>query len=92
MIVCVCRRISDRDIARHVRAGMGFDDIQFELGVATQCGRCESCARDVVAQCNAAHPVAALNRDPHPQTATIQLASSITESRAWNSSPHLAAA
>ncbi|MBI2768530.1 MAG: (2Fe-2S)-binding protein [Burkholderiales bacterium] len=75
MIVCVCRRVSDREIARHARAGMGFDDIQFELGVATQCGQCESCARDVVAQCSATAPVAA-----------IQLASSITESRAWTSS------
>lgn len=72
MIVCVCRRVSDREIARHVHAGMTFDDIQFELGVATQCGQCESCARDVVAQCCATAPVAAL-----------QLASSITEGRAW---------
>lgn len=63
MIVCVCRRVSDRDIARHARAGMGFDEIQFELGVATQCGRCEDCARDVVAQCNALHPVAALHNE-----------------------------
>ena len=60
MIVCVCRRVSDREIARHARAGMSFDDIQFELGVATQCGRCEGCARDVVAQCRALAPVAAL--------------------------------
>jgi bacterioferritin-associated ferredoxin len=66
MIICVCKRISDREIARHVHAGMGFDDIQFELGVATQCGRCEECARDVVAQCNRAHPVAALSREPQP--------------------------
>ena len=73
MIVCVCHRVSDRDIARHVRAGMGFDDIQFELGVATQCGQCESCARDVVAQCSATTPVAA-----------IQLAARIQESAAWN--------
>ena len=74
MIVCVCHRISDREIARHVRSGMDFDDIQFELGVATQCGQCESCAREVVAQCSATAPVAA-----------IQLASSITEGRAWTS-------
>lgn len=60
MIVCVCRRISDREIARHARAGMSFDDIQFELGVATQCGQCEGCARDVVAQCSPLNPVAAL--------------------------------
>lgn len=73
MIVCVCHRVSDREIARHVRAGMDFSDIQLELGVATQCGRCESCARDVVAQCSATAPVAAL-----------QLASHIQESAAWN--------
>jgi len=84
MIVCVCHRVSDRDIARHVRAGMGFDDIQFELGVATQCGQCESCARDVVAQCNAAHPVAALRSDV--PAVGVQLATRITESRAWTSS------
>ena len=72
MIVCVCHRVSDREIARHVRAGLGFDDIQLELGVATQCGQCETCARDVVAQCSASHPQAA-----------IQLASNITQGKAW---------
>lgn len=81
MIVCVCHRISDRDIARHVRAGLSFDDIQLELGVATQCGQCEGCARDVVAQCSAAHPVAALNRDEH--TSAIQLDGRIADNRAW---------
>jgi len=84
MIVCVCRRVSDREIARHARAGMTFDEVQFELGVATQCGRCESCARDVVAQCSASHPVAAIHRDDGART--IQLAKSIQESSAWNSS------
>ncbi|WP_219213035.1 (2Fe-2S)-binding protein [Variovorax boronicumulans] len=90
MIVCVCRRVSDREIARHVRAGMTFDEVQFELGVATQCGQCEGCARDVVAQCSVSHPVAALNRDDGVRT--IQLATSIQESSAWNSSPHSLAA
>ncbi len=64
MIICVCRRISDREIARHARAGMGFDDIQFELGVATQCGRCEGSARDVVAQCNGICPSANISQAP----------------------------
>ncbi|HYF42604.1 MAG TPA: (2Fe-2S)-binding protein [Ramlibacter sp.] len=81
MIVCVCHRVSDREIARHARAGMDFSDIQLELGVATQCGKCESCARDVVAQCCATAPVAA-----------IQLAPRITEGSAWNSSSPWAAA
>ena len=63
MIVCVCRRVSDREIARHARAGMGFDEIQWELGVATQCGRCEDFARGVVAQCSATAPVAAVRNE-----------------------------
>ena len=62
MIVCICKRISDQQIARHARAGMSFDDIQMELGVATQCGRCEDCARSVVSQCSVGQPTAALNR------------------------------
>lgn len=95
MIVCICRRISDRDIARHARAGMGFDEIQFELGVGLQCGSCEGCARDVVDQCNVSHPVAALRRDlglDEKNSAPIQLARRITESRAWNRSQHSLAA
>ncbi len=61
MIVCVCHRVSDREIARHAKLGLGFDDIQFELGVATQCGQCESCARDIVDQCCKSQPVAAIH-------------------------------
>ncbi len=46
---------------------MSFDEIQFELGVATQCGCCESCARDVVAQCHPLRPVAALHNETAAQ-------------------------
>jgi len=74
MIVCVCRRISDREIARHARAGLGFDEIQFELGVATQCGQCEGCARDVVAQCSGSCPTANIRK----------LAIHPLEGSAWN--------
>jgi len=64
---------------------MSFDEVQMELGVATQCGRCEGCARDVVAQCSASHPTAAIKQETAPMP--IQLAASIMESRAWNSLP-----
>ncbi|MEX8194736.1 (2Fe-2S)-binding protein [Comamonas guangdongensis] len=89
MIVCVCRRVSDREIARHAHAGMSFDEIQFELGVATQCGRCESCARDVVAQCCSSHPIAAIHNESHASAPaqTVQLAANILESKAWPTSP-----
>jgi bacterioferritin-associated ferredoxin len=63
MIVCVCHRVSDREIARHVRAGMDFSDIQLELGVATQCGQCECAAREIVAQCGSTAPVAAIRHE-----------------------------
>ena len=53
MIVCVCRRVSEKEIALHASEGMGFDDIQFELGVATQCRKCEDCAREVIDRCHA---------------------------------------
>ena len=90
MIVCVCRRVSDREIARHAHAGMTFDEIQFELGVGLQCGSCEGCARDVVDQCSASRPVAALRNDAMARP--VQLAKAITESKAWNSSPLSSAA
>ncbi len=53
MIVCVCAQVSDREIRRKVEAGWDFSDVQLELGVATQCGCCEGCAREVVAETQA---------------------------------------
>ncbi|MDH0364748.1 (2Fe-2S)-binding protein [Comamonas aquatica] len=87
MIVCVCHRVSDREIARHAHAGMSFDEIQFELGVATQCGRCETCARDVVAKCCSSGAAAAIHNEASVQT--VQLATPILESKAWHSSQQL---
>jgi len=60
MIVCVCRRVNDKSIAHAARCGMSFDDIQIDLGVATQCGQCESSARAVWMQCRPAQPTAHL--------------------------------
>lgn len=47
MIVCICHRVSDRDIAQAARQGCAsFDELQDELGVATACGTCGDCARE----------------------------------------------
>ena len=60
MIVCICHRVSDRDIAREVKAGCReFGELQDELRVATACGACTDCARQTYdgqlrAQCAAA--------------------------------------
>lgn len=41
MIVCVCKAVNDRAIRRAVAEGHDtFDELQFELGVGTQCGKC----------------------------------------------------
>ncbi len=52
MIVCVCKSVSDRKIRASIAEGADtFDELQFELGVATCCGKCEESVRDVMAQC-----------------------------------------
>jgi bacterioferritin-associated ferredoxin len=56
MIVCICQRVSDRDIVRVVREGASsFEDLQIETGVASRCGCCQSCAREVFDKACAMH-------------------------------------
>ena len=60
MIVCVCHRVSDRDIEREVRHGCAtFDELQDELRVGTACGSCTDCARDTFDVARACRPTAA---------------------------------
>jgi bacterioferritin-associated ferredoxin len=45
MIVCVCHRVSDRDIAIAASSGCpNFEALQEDLRVATACGACRDCA------------------------------------------------
>jgi bacterioferritin-associated ferredoxin len=47
MIVCLCHRISDRDIRREVAGGVRcFEQLQDETRVASSCGSCHDCARE----------------------------------------------
>ena len=49
MIVCVCNRVSDRDI-RHAVEVQGVRDFEALVDVtrvASCCGRCHDCAREV---------------------------------------------
>ena len=53
MIVCVCKSVSDRKIRAAIAEGADtFDELQFELGVATCCGKCAESVREVMAQCS----------------------------------------
>ena len=51
MIVCVCKSVSDRKIRASIAEGVdSFDELQFELGVASCCGKCADSVRDVMMQ------------------------------------------
>ena len=48
MIVCLCHRISDRDITQAVKDGIrDFETLQDETCIARNCGCCEDTARAV---------------------------------------------
>ena len=50
MIVCVCHGVSDRAIVAQVQGGCtSFEALQDATRVATCCGCCEDCARQVMA-------------------------------------------
>ena len=74
MIVCVCRRVSDHRIRQAAADGAtSLECLQFDLGVATQCGRCADCALRVLCDARAAgatqQHVVALPRTPRAQHA-----------------------
>ena len=50
MIVCVCHRVSDRDIAREVAQGCAsFDELQDNTRIGTGCGACREFAEETFA-------------------------------------------
>ena len=49
MIVCVCNNISDKEIQQAVGLGTGsMEELRDDLGVATCCGQCHACAKEVL--------------------------------------------
>lgn len=53
MYVCVCNAVTDRDIEKAVDNGIvTFQDLRQELNVATCCGRCETCAKNILNDCH----------------------------------------
>lgn len=49
MIVCVCNNISDREIRLAVDLGLNsMAELRRDLGIATCCGKCHTCAREVL--------------------------------------------
>ncbi|MFP5407779.1 MAG: bacterioferritin-associated ferredoxin [Gammaproteobacteria bacterium] len=50
MYVCLCNNVTDTQIQQLVRAEgvTTLRELREHLGVATQCGKCAKCARDVL--------------------------------------------
>lgn len=66
MIVCLCHRISDRDICREVSAGTQcFDVLQDDTRLASSCGSCHDCAREVFESACAKVRIPTLGADIH---------------------------
>lgn len=56
MYICVCNGITDREIRSCVEQGACcMADLQRELGVATQCGRCAAHARELLQDAEQRH-------------------------------------
>lgn len=54
MYVCLCKNITSNQIRDAVESGKArcVRSLARELGVATQCGKCARCARDMVDSCS----------------------------------------
>lgn len=51
MIVCVCNNISDREIRQAIDLGItSMAELRRDLGIATCCGKCAPCAKEVLSE------------------------------------------
>ncbi len=52
MIVCICNNVSDRAIRQAVNEGVtSMVALRSTLNVGTCCGKCHSCAKQVLREC-----------------------------------------
>ena len=60
MYVCICNGVTDRDIRDAAsRGARTVKDLRRELGVASDCGKCASCAHEVLCEARREAPVPA---------------------------------
>ena len=77
MYVCLCKGVTDHQIRAELQQGADtLRDISRRLGVATQCGKCAGCARQVIREA-AAQRNEACNDLPCRTPATADLASAV---------------
>jgi len=60
MYVCICKGITDRDIREAASSGArSLKDLCRDLGVASDCGKCASCAQEVLCEARSAQVISA---------------------------------
>jgi bacterioferritin-associated ferredoxin len=51
MYVCLCKAVTDHQIRAEIRQGAcTLRELRNRLGVASHCGRCGQCARDILTE------------------------------------------
>lgn len=54
MYVCLCAAVTDHQIHQAVQRGASkLQDLREDLGIAAECGRCASCARQCLREARA---------------------------------------
>jgi bacterioferritin-associated ferredoxin len=54
LYICICNAVTERQLKECARSGAtSLDDVAFQLGVGTGCGRCRDCASGVLEQVRA---------------------------------------
>ena len=54
LYICICNAVTERQLKECARSGAtSLDDLAFQLGVGTGCGRCRECASGVLEQVRA---------------------------------------
>jgi len=49
MYICICHAVTDREIKQAAKSGASsLDDLSKTLNVATNCGQCSNCARELL--------------------------------------------
>ena len=62
MYICLCNAITEKAVREYAQRGAcSVDQLAFELGVGSGCGRCRDCASEVLREAQAAEPVAAVS-------------------------------
>jgi bacterioferritin-associated ferredoxin len=54
LYICICNAVTERQLKECARSGAtSLDELAFQLGVGTACGRCRDCASGVLEEVRA---------------------------------------